>query len=208
MTTIIYKNGIMASDTRTTARTSVHSKVHCLHCGEKECGYDTTVKIVAPFGDEEKAKFRGEPIYAMAFSGTVSWGDSMIEMLSQGEDVEAFNNRAAKALGTSPSQTGSVMIATTTSVYIYCPYRQHRDEKVRQYPLDTPKVLTLGSGGRYAYAAATAGKLSAVEAVGAAGQCDKSTSLVVKWVDCKDHSKKEIQTTDFTGQVPLDYFPE
>jgi hypothetical protein len=72
MTLVVYKNNILAADTRTSTRTLAHHKNHCAHCGgaNKPVNDDTNkIMLVRSRDENKKSTFRGDTILAFAGAG-------------------------------------------------------------------------------------------------------------------------------------------
>jgi hypothetical protein len=212
MTTIVFKDKIFAADTRSSGRAV---RDVCLECGGKRHGRDSVHKAVVirkhpgkePAKDDTVTKFKDQVVLAMAGTGTEHWCNVIRNIMRRGGDIEQFA-QDLQALLSPPDATryvGSAMIVTKTSVFLFRP-KEATDDRVKEYPIDTKQTLVLGSGGAYAYAAATVGQLTAVQAVAVAGQCDESTSQTVEWIDMSQQELK-VTTEKFKDVLPLNYRP-
>jgi hypothetical protein len=204
LTTIVFKNGILAADTRTIKRTITRDA--CLECGSKLCGRDGTPKLLIAVGKgKTEAKFRKQTVVALASAGSSVWCTIMRDVMRDGGDIEVFNNHVNRLLAADDNQIlGTAIIVTREKIFLHNPKIPHEADRTKEFPLDTDVVLAFGSGGPFAYAAAFAGQLDAVQAVGVAGQCDKATSQTVEWVDCRLEAP-ELQTQSFKGILPVRY---
>lgn len=217
MTTIVYKDGILAADTRT-SRTSYNSNFCCLSCGTptERTVRDDAIKILYTKSKEKylECVFRQEHIRAAGFAGNATWCTQMRHMLKNGEDIEKFNKNMKACLKYSEDNEsdnprgmmGTSIIVTENQVYLIRFNEYKAEKKVQIFPLDTKEVLAIGSGNSFAYAGAKFGQLTAQQAVALAGQCNEGTSLKVSFVNTLLDERTE-ELVDFSSELKVAFMP-
>lgn len=202
MTTIVYKNKILAADRQVTI-SQMHSQTQCIDCGGKHFKVKEACKITIPV----KGEYFGNKILAIAGSGNLAWLNTMKDMLQKNEDLHSFHKSMLRIHSASElsSKTGTLLVVTAKLVHVLqfskMTMRNSRIEKI--YPIDTDKVLAIGSGSEYAYSSAMCGGLSAQDAVRTAARCNQYTSLSVNYVDFSETPQPKIRTeTSMDANMP------
>lgn len=199
MTTVIFKNGVLAADRRSSM---THHTMACLHCGSDRSGKEVS-KIYMPYRlrEEKHSEFRGELVRAIASSGKANWCDAMRNAVRRGEDIEAacqflwdaHLRSSDNPEGVSAANLGSSIIVTTEHVWLYKPSRGPGGKNAAVgYPIDTKEVITIGSGGPYAHMAAVQLGHGPVTACAIAGIHDDHTGQTIDWVRMRSTEKRPV----------------
>ncbi len=142
MTLVIYKNGTIAADTRTSINCSHREGSQCAHCGkDTESVRDTSQKIKLGFGK----KFRGETIIAMGSSGNTEMIARVRNIMRHNLDIEEVYKHYQILHGTqqtNPLRCTFMFICETNNYTVSIP--EKGELLVKQHPKDKP--LFIGSG--------------------------------------------------------------
>jgi hypothetical protein len=179
MTTICFKDGVLAADTRSTSRT--HRM--CLNCGNTRNGTDDTKKVHEY--TTITVKFKDERVVAMACTGPSWWCNAMYKAMAAGQDVITLCDfmRDAMKMDEVTNMIGSAIIVTENHVWHYDATKYIDHEMLKSWPRNTQQVVVDGTGADYAYMTAMEGG-DAIAAVRNAGKYDQHTSQIVDSVNC------------------------
>ena len=89
MTLIVYKNGILAADSRTSITRGHGEKNTCGHCDNPIHEVSDTSEKINVFTDKEAATFRGEKVLAMTGTGSKHLIERLRTLMKTGGDLEA-----------------------------------------------------------------------------------------------------------------------
>jgi hypothetical protein len=121
MTLIVYKNNMLAADTRGTfSHSHRESGETCAHCGEvAQVVDDKGNKITFPSPDKD-LKFRGSKILAIGQAGNRSLSKRLVALIMEGKDLEeAYRNHMAfHGPAAEHSQTSSFLICCEDANYV------------------------------------------------------------------------------------------
>jgi hypothetical protein len=95
MTTIVYKGGIIAADTRRTMTSTIEA-LKCSDCGEpRRVVSDTSTKLYSG----PQGMFRGEPVWVFGGAGNVNLIHRARDLILKGEDIETIYASSFKLNG-------------------------------------------------------------------------------------------------------------
>jgi hypothetical protein len=146
MTLIVYKDGVLAADTRATHHCSSHNDTNCAHCGKKATAVnDTEQKISLTVGRKAIATFRGEKVLVMASAGHVGWLNRIQRIISSGKNLEEVFENYLSVNGTNSERDGNcmtVLICETSNYSIRVP----RKGSLVVEKVEKDKFILIGSG--------------------------------------------------------------
>lgn len=150
MTLVVYKNHVIAADSRGSVTNNI-PKGSCAHCSN-EVGRivnDAKDKIKVSLTDD--INYRGSKVLAIAGSGSSSFTAGMKTELLKGSDIESLFTLHCRLLGDSPPATASLLIVTESNVFVlrtYDPEGRSRT-KIRKYHITTHELnetVMIGGG--------------------------------------------------------------
>jgi len=190
MTTIVYSNGYIAADTRTTF--PKHADLRhtvCLGCGESHDEIaDNTSKIWVP---EKSIKWRDDTIVAVAGAGNKAQIDKAFAMMKAGANLIAKVDVLREFNEVRNHCSYGLIIVTDNKVIIYRP-NHYKKEYEKVYTLDDD--VAIGSGEDVARFTLKAFGCSVYDAVTAAAFVDPGTGGEVNWVDCREGADRTVGT--------------
>lgn len=174
MTTIIYKDGVLAADTRRTS-TAKNALTKCNNCGVPG---DHAVDTVSKLHASRLAVFRGEVVRVFGGSGKVTMLNWARDLLLKGEDIESIYTGSFKLHGKRFDDSFSLIILTDVANYIF----RIRDgaPSVTKYAKTT--TIAIGSGQGAALLCAKAFDFDALGSLQGAAFQDDATGGFTQWV--------------------------
>jgi len=146
MTLIVYKDGILAADTRATHRCGAQHETNCAHCGKGATAVnDNKQKITLLSQRKTSVMFRGEKVNAVASSGSVHLINRIQRIITSGKDLEAVYENYLSVFGANEEQNGSsttVLICETHNYVVQAP----RKGELEVEQIEKDKFITIGSG--------------------------------------------------------------
>ena len=112
MTTIVYRNRVLATDSRATNKDDERRRCHS--CGENVTTRDDSTKITLELGD---IKYNDEPISAIAQCGVRGASIKAINLIKEGKDIKQYLT-VTKDVGGLLAHTFALIIITTKSVWV------------------------------------------------------------------------------------------
>lgn len=186
MTTIIYKDGILAADTQRTLASTRKAQHRCLECNKPVDLIQDAAKIKIGFN----TKFNNEKILAVGTAGSVGSSGKAVELLQQGEDIIAIYTAVKKLGGAHSPPHFGLLIVTDRHIWNF----SNRPEAVVVTKYKKDEVVGIGSGSDIAIFSSRVLETSAVDSVYAAMLEDKHTGGSVTYVDCTK-TKLKIDTS-------------
>lgn len=200
MTTVVYSNGILAADSRTTALQG-SKKIHCTICKSTEgvCYSDDACKLHGNFGTHS---YRGEKILAVAQAGERSLSTAMVHSIKKNHDpFEAYELFLwHKPKGMTDHRSSGLLIVTSKSVFKLTITKEMR--AAEKFTRDDDVVFGSGSAAASLYLKMV--KRDAVEAVAAASLTDESTGGIIHSYDISELG--ENYTKPHPNKINLDSF--
>lgn len=188
MTTIIYKNGILASDTRSSFNTQAATDgASCRTCGSKhDAVKDDSQKIRLGFTGQ---LWKGEKIIAVSGCGNATEMDKVIECLRKSEDIITMM-RGAQQFATNQKFGYELIIVTEKNIHVVDPWAKEIKQDV--YGFDS--VLAWGSGAAAARFVEKAFNATAIQAINAAIFHDKGSGGSIQAFDVRPGKSKDMVT--------------
>jgi hypothetical protein len=203
MTLVVYKDGVLAADSRASLLNK-RSKPHtCGHCGNKEnLVLDNSNKITL-FNGDQPIIFKEQKIIAVAEAGATRRTGTLIALLKAGEDIEvAYNHYLAFHDATDLADSGSSSTLLIVCEHNFFTVKAIRKEKlaIEKHPLD--KYQAIGSGADAAnWLHALNPDLPGTVMINLVMARDESVGGMIQFVDIVN-SPKELMT--FMKQEPAE----
>lgn len=186
MTTVVYANGILAADKRTTHGHS--GEQECPDCGSKENKVnDSSTKIQRPSSKQE-VKFRDEKLIAVARAGRVPVTRVLCRLILDGKDVEDYVHATAGLQNTPCHEKvfATLLILTEKNLYRL----EYDTGKIKIEERGLKKPTAIGNGKKAAYFAIKLFEMGAVDAIRAATFADRGTGGGIDWIDTSETEAK------------------
>lgn len=187
MTTVIYHEGILAADQRTTHGGDgfgcAHRKRHCSKCAtptEKTFSYRSKVEAFRRPMDDRK--FNGEHIIAWATSGCGVTGEAFDKAIKKGMNLSHAADMCSAIRGIGKGRSCRAILVTTEKVYEVKFGNLFSWKEVTEFP------FAIGSGGAAAELAAKRFGYTAQGAVACAMDVDDSTGGKINYVVCREEA--------------------
>lgn len=193
MTLVIYKNNIIAADSRGTIKME-RVQGNCVHCDtpvEKAVNHDKNkIRLIT-----KEIQYRGSKVLAVAGSGNAGFTTAMINFLIDGEDIHRIFKQHCSLLKEEPL-TAAFLIVTVDEVHILRTYNPKETSKrrIRDFFAESFKrheTAMIGSG---AYEARILDKFTNSEL--------SATELIELTKEHNDSVGGNIYFHDFTAGVP------
>lgn len=202
MTTVIYHEGILAADQRTTHGSDglgcMHRRRHCSKCGthtEKTFSYRSKVESFRR--PMEGCKFNGEYIIAWATAGCGVVGAAFDKAIRKGMNLSHAADTISAIRGMGKDKSCRAILVTVEKVYVVTFGNLFSWEEVTTFP------FAIGSGGVAAALAAKHFGYTAQGAVGCAMDVDSASGGKINYVVCRN------EPDGITGKVEeIDYTKE
>lgn len=176
MTTVVYRNRVLATDSRTTNKDDERRRCHS--CGDNVTIRDDSTKITLEFGNNT---YNGEQILAIAQCGVRGASIKAISLIKEGKDIKQYLTMT-KDVGGFLAHTFSLIIVTTKNVWVLSSSSQaERGYREKRYELTD--YVAEGSGKAAAKLAMAVFDADAVNAVRAASLVDPSSGGDIKSVE-------------------------
>ena len=176
MTTIIYKDGILAADTMFTRRNIANSDTVCAHCSKKSHNvhYARKIKI------NPKIKINNEQVLVTASAGSLNMRDKIYGLLEQGESINTII-KYANVFYKSSINSADTHFIFITNKHIYVVYINTRNGRIDSF--NRKETIYLGSGRDFAKGLCNTLGMNAIDALGACCLEDESTGGHIEYLD-------------------------
>jgi hypothetical protein len=146
MTLIIYKNGILAADSRGTSTLTKSNNVHtCGHCGEAARLVDDSANKLTLIKPEEDIMFRGDKLRGIGRSGFRPLSERLIKIIMSKKDVEAVYNDYLLVVGkdnVTDNNAGLLLVGEESNYLVSANAKGELSVEVCEHS----KFLAIGSG--------------------------------------------------------------
>ena len=180
MTTCVYANNVLATDSRATYASTFNtndSRLKCCHCHTSTDRYrDNSTKLLLPKG----VTYNDEPVLAIAHAGSVKSFDYFKKLIERYKKIDELDQLSQDFSGR-PAFSSMCLIAVTASS-VYKMAWDGEDCEVEQYGRDA--IVTSGSGGMVAKSALIVNKnTDAIGSILYAGVVDEGTGGDIVFVE-------------------------
>ena len=148
MTLIVYKNGILAADTRTSVVNRKPDIYTCGHCGEKEKRVMDSGKKLHVFSADDPVYFKEQRVIAVAIAGLAKKTDALVRLLYAKQDIEDVYKHYLEFQDSPEIGKSSLLIVCENNFFVINAI--NRDPlTVEKHPLDENYALGSGSSGAH-----------------------------------------------------------
>lgn len=194
MTTIVFKNNLLYADRRGIYNPNMwDGSQHCLACGSIHYGRDNYDKILSDMFADGIALYEGNPIIAVAGSGTTMQVQALCNLLKKNFDPSIFFEMRNLANCTSGTQELAILTDKKIHLVSFSDFWWNEKGAKTYVEMEEPgSYVVAGSGSNYATMGMNTLGLNGEEAVQFASVFDQHTSSGMTVFDYRTKQKEVI----------------